>query len=351
MQFSLLGLVLACGCNVVYGIDETVLVNSNPRTLAFDNRTGKTDLVDIPIAVLLDRTRIDYTQVADPRTGLRFHDPVTDADLPFEVEVWDPAGESVVWVRVPRIAAGSSTDRIEMYFGDQAGTATAGSVWTDFQLVVHGVPGVYQHAAAALKPVAVGVASVPGAIGPAVQLADTGDHYIRYDESSALFAQWTEYTVELWLYADYASSLVLGGEPYIIDQAGSMPGGRLFQQPAVAEYVTMQIDFKYAGSLDSYVPTFVPLREWVHMLFTFDGKLLWIYRNGALSEIDVISTTTVAARPPTADLMLGDAGGGLRGMIDEVRISNRYRSGDWVDAQYRAMRGSFVSFPRPGELL
>jgi len=50
----------------------------------FDNRASTRDLVDFPVVVRLDPTRIDSDQVIDPGTDLRFHDPTTDTDLPFD---------------------------------------------------------------------------------------------------------------------------------------------------------------------------------------------------------------------------------------------------------------------------
>lgn len=344
----------ACGCNAVYGLDETRLVNDNPRTLVFDSSDINEDLVDFPVPLFLDPTLIDYTAITDPATDLRFSDPDTGADLPFEVESWESGGDSVVWVRVPQIDRDSSSDHVLMYYGPQArGSADPASVWRDYELVVHGQPGRYQSAAPDLAPQATGITSVAGAIGPAFQLGATGNHSIRYGQSSALFAGWPAFTVEMWLYADYPDSSAIGAtEPRIIEQRLPLTGGRLFDEPDVSEFVVMQIDVHFTGTAEtSYSPTFVPLRTWVHLMWTFDGRLLWIYRNGALSQIDVIASSPVQPIAPTEALTLGHPTDAIAGMLDEVRISRAYRSDAWIEAQYRAMRRNFVVFPRPGERL
>src|SRR5206468_1852640 len=69
---------------------------------------------------------------------LRFHDETTDTDLAFEIDHWDPSGESDVWVRVPLIHARSIADRVLVFYGaDAAGIDAPASVWSDYDLVFH----------------------------------------------------------------------------------------------------------------------------------------------------------------------------------------------------------------------
>lgn len=260
MSRWLLALGLAA-CNQVYGIDSTSIANDNPRTVLFDNSASPVDLVDMAVPLFLDDTRLDYSHVTDPMTDLRFHDPDTDTELPFEVEQWNPLGESVVWVRVPTIDAGSKSDRILMYFGaDAEGRADASEVWTEYELVAHGNAGQFQSAPRPVAATPTAVTSAPGAVGSAYQFG-LGEHQIEYASSRDLLSG-TAFTAEMWLYADYANSAALNGEPGIIDLRMPLTGGRLFDIPEVAEFVVMQIDVHFAGDI-SYSPTFVPLRKWV----------------------------------------------------------------------------------------
>src|SRR4029077_6186856 len=67
-------------------------------------------------------------------------------ELPFEIDQWNPAGESLVWVQVPSLTA--STDYITALWGNTADSAmppcnTNGAAWStlsgsnDFLLVYH----------------------------------------------------------------------------------------------------------------------------------------------------------------------------------------------------------------------
>ncbi|HSD89790.1 MAG TPA: DUF2341 domain-containing protein [Kofleriaceae bacterium] len=337
----------ACGCNGVFGLEPTELVSINPRTILFDNRASKSDLVDFPVPIRIDPTRVVYQDIVDPRTDLRFHDPRTDADLPFEIERWVPDGESIVWVKVPRITAGSSTDSIAMHYGAEAhGTEAPGDVWTEFGLVVHGKAGTYQSAAGPIVGTATGVMATDGPIGSAMKFGGTGEHRIAFSNSRPLIGGATQFTMELWLYADYENATAMGGEPRIIEQYNPLMGGRLFKWNGVEPVAAFQVDINLTTATN-YTPTLVPFRKWTQLTFTFDGQLLWIYRNGALADIGLDGTGPMLAAA-TEDLDLGDVSRALEGMLDEVRLCRFYRTDDWVQAQYLAMTGGFISFATPG---
>ena len=70
------------------------------RRLVLDNSASTADFLDFPVLVTLDATKIDYSLIADPAKDLRFED-ATQAPIAHEIEHWNPAGESIVWIRVP----------------------------------------------------------------------------------------------------------------------------------------------------------------------------------------------------------------------------------------------------------
>src|SRR5262249_15113409 len=76
------------------------------RKISFDNTTNAEDLVDFPVLVELDSSRIDYAQTLPGGRDLRFADRAGHL-LSYEIEAWNPTGVSTVWVRVPLIHANS----------------------------------------------------------------------------------------------------------------------------------------------------------------------------------------------------------------------------------------------------
>ena len=88
-----------------------------------------------------------YGQLASPVGGdLRFTDASGTNQIPHEIDEWNPAGTSSVWVQVPSL--GSTNDYIWAYWGNPAVTTplawcTNGTVWlplgssTPYDVVYH----------------------------------------------------------------------------------------------------------------------------------------------------------------------------------------------------------------------
>ena len=62
------------------------------RTLTLDNTASAEDLIDFPILVMLDATRIDYAATQPNGEDLRFVDADGTTVLSHEIVTWDPAG-------------------------------------------------------------------------------------------------------------------------------------------------------------------------------------------------------------------------------------------------------------------
>lgn len=340
--------VALAGCNFLLDLDETRLGADSPQLLIFDNSASATDLIDFPVMVV-PPDAVDLSSVGDPAVNIRFIDPATGLGLPFDIERFDPAGESVFWVRVPKITARSTTEHIEMHFGPEIFGTRDPAVWTpEFDLVVHGavggeVPNVAQ--AAYLGTADDPVTSAPGAIGDAVAMPN----YIVFENSGALLGDWDRWTLELWLYADYESFPPLlpntnAIELSVLDRGGALNLGRLIQYQ-VPDILRLQIDTHYTAG-DLFLSTFVQLRRWIYVVFTFDGQAQWVYRDGAFADVDgFASTTTARLDPGTQNFSLGNQNrNNMQGRLDELRISHVARNADWVNAQFLSMTKRFVKF-------
>ncbi len=90
--------------------------------LYFKNIYQTGDLFDFPVMVKLDPTRIDYSKVGRSNGGdLRFFDS-DGSSLYYEIDDWNTAGDSVIWVRVPKVDKSSNTDYIYMDYGNPCTT-------------------------------------------------------------------------------------------------------------------------------------------------------------------------------------------------------------------------------------
>ena len=166
----------------VVGLPATFLNSAsyNHTKITFGGYTNDEALLDFPALVRLGANipGFSYSQFDSPANGadLRF----TDADgreLPYQIDTWNPSGNSFVWVQVPEIA--TNTDYINACWGNPADSTiqpwtTNGAVWmtlddsNEFVLVYHLGQSGFPIADGTLKyPVNSGVApaSTAGIVG------------------------------------------------------------------------------------------------------------------------------------------------------------------------------------------
>lgn len=94
--------------------------------IAFPGSTNSETLPNIPLLVRLDATHVpsfSHSQLAFTNgADLRFTDSSGTTELAYEIEKWDPAGTSLVWVQVPSLTKSTS---ILAFWGNPAATASA----------------------------------------------------------------------------------------------------------------------------------------------------------------------------------------------------------------------------------
>ncbi|HWI55761.1 MAG TPA: DUF2341 domain-containing protein, partial [Bacillota bacterium] len=123
--------------------------NYNRMQITFSGYTNGVSLTNFPVLVRLSTNipGFSYAGFVWPSNGadLRFTS-AKGMELPFEIDQWNPAGESQIWVQVPLLA--STNDSITAYWGNAADSAmqpcnTNGAVWStlsgsnNFLLVYH----------------------------------------------------------------------------------------------------------------------------------------------------------------------------------------------------------------------
>ncbi len=139
-------------------------------------KIGETAWADFPVLVRLPVEASALLHQSANGTDLFFTDE-NDASLPFEVDTFDPAGETLVWVKVPSL---SSATELTVYFGGAANVDNdPTAVWTNYAGVWHmnEASGTVADAtgnglgASPAKSSAVSVAQAAGAVGTARQTA------------------------------------------------------------------------------------------------------------------------------------------------------------------------------------
>ncbi len=87
------------------------------QKLTVDNSVQTENLADFAVLVKLNSDNIDYAQTQGNGRDLRFFDADGTA-LAHEIEEWNEAGDSYVWVSGAQIDSSSSTEFIWMYYGN-----------------------------------------------------------------------------------------------------------------------------------------------------------------------------------------------------------------------------------------
>ncbi|MEZ6056154.1 MAG: DUF2341 domain-containing protein [Planctomycetaceae bacterium] len=358
-----------------YTINEDTTLNTHPgdwldvnwparRRLTFDNSSRTETLVDFPVLVELDSSRIDYSIMKGDGTDLRF----TDANgnlLAYEIDVWNPAGESYVWVKVPTIAAGTADASIWMYYGNTAAASgeNATGVWSNgYEAVYHleedpvASGGTFDESTGRLVD-ATNISSVnaAGYIGQGQQFnlgtaIDLGDNLPLLQGVSGA-------TISAWINPDTVSGnqVVIG----IADNVALFPDLSKFSIEILNGRIQV-IGMDSDDSLFSYAQVDSPSA----VLVAGEWQLVSATLNYAAGEIDIylngvnVGHFTGQFNRPTSDTVDvdraaigaedGGSGSHFDGLIDDVQVSGVTRSASWIAAQYANQTGQFISFS--GEL-
>ncbi|NIV48139.1 MAG: DUF2341 domain-containing protein, partial [Gammaproteobacteria bacterium] len=308
------------------------------RALVIDNSAQSQGLVDFPVLIRLDATRIDYGLTQPGGLDLRF----TDAGgtlLSHEVEHWDPGGESVVWVRVPLIPGGSTTETLFMYYDNPAATNAEdpAGVWSNgYAAVWHLHDDLLDSTPNANDGTNQGSTDTLGQIGDG-QFFDGASH-IDMGSSPSLELTGT-LTLEAWVAISNPESAVYSR---VLSKKGAWNAGAGYnlEYRASTNWVTSLgsgSNWARADSVDLDT-------NWHYLSTTFSGTTGTIYVDGVDRTTDS-TVTPVAAN--TQPLLLGRLSGGgshWSGALDEIRISNVVRSPDWTAAQYLSMTDTFLAF-------
>ncbi|MGH7410861.1 MAG: DUF2341 domain-containing protein, partial [Candidatus Methylomirabilis sp.] len=332
------------------------------RKLTFNNSGQAENLVDFPVLVVLNSSRIDYSQTQNQGQDLRFTDADGTTLLAHEIEKWDEAGTSYVWVKVPQIDGSSTTDHIWMFYGNP--TAPDGqnptAVWSN------GFIGVWH-----LKENPAGTApqmkdstsyarhgtsggsmtstdQVPGKIAGSLDLDGTDDYV------SGLVNPTGQFTVSVWFYSRGAQNTQ---DPSGIESAGSFlsseeTGGthtydwRVYL-PAT-DKVTARWDTATANNVSIATVSTISHNQWIHAVAVQEASTFRIYLNG----VQNVSSAMTAHLSGTIAGVMGRTYVGTSssynqyydGLLDELRVSNVARSANWIKAQYLSMTDTFITY-------
>ena len=324
-------------------------------SVAFPGVEEGATLENFPVLVKVSEAGIPGFHYADcakeDGADLRFSD-ANGTLLPCEVEVWNPEGESLVWVKVPSLAKGT---RITCYYGwNLAPAVEATEVWDANYLAVWHMDAASDSLSqpdATANNRTVTLPSddadnvnpgVVGIVGAAADFGHRADGKGNYGRSNAdgTFDGLTTATFEFWTKQEVTPT---NNNSYVIycGQASPTVNAYSLYQPkggsTAAAYYTDARKYVWGGSAAT------PLGSWNHHAFRYDGingKTSYIQNNVSKYDEPKPDANGHTIDAVKNQLCIGSfttiytANANYMGKLDEVRISNVVRSDAWILATH-----------------
>jgi biopolymer transport protein ExbB len=264
----------------------------------------------------------DFRVIAsDDKTPLKFH-----------VERFDAQNQmAFIWVRIPKLAGGASSEKIFLYYGNPKAAAAgdaAGTYDANQALVYHfdSADSVADATSFANKPSAVGAElSSASLIGGGAKFY--GQTTITVPASASLRLNPQQgMSMSAWVRMDeaqqdsYVAALEDHGNALTLGTNGRSAVAQLLRGGAVVAT---------AQSTEQLL-----VAHWHHLAAIYKSGRLSLFVDG----VEIVSTPAETTEIAGTLTLGGSATGGHRfvGEVDEVQVANTPRSGDWLLASVRS---------------
>jgi hypothetical protein len=317
------------------------------KRLNFTNAWNSENLVNFPVLVKLNSSRINYSSTG--ATDIRFYDSDGTTLLPKETERWNFSGDSYLWVKVPQINANTNADYIYAYYGcSDVNANDKYNVWdSNFKMVQH----LGETSGTHYDSTTYGANGTP--YGGVVQgnlsgkinggnVQDGEDDYVQISSGPVMLTG--NFTLEAW--AQYRGINTGGGNPQTVIGSTIDCGG-----PSITEDWSTLAFYIPIDSVSAIYPTTIAniKDKWTHFVYVKENNTIKAYVNGALNgsqthnNISIMNLTSSTWR-------IGYHGGcsgtvkPFNGTLDEIRISNISRTAGWVNATYLTEADGFIAY-------
>jgi hypothetical protein len=260
-----------------------------------------------------------------------------DTELAFDVVTFtqnnDPAlGKAEIWVKVPSISSSSNTDIFIWYKASStkslpAASAATGSesVWTNYLGVYHlkESSGTYYDSTGNSNDSTAGSASqVDARIGKGQDFSGAQSAGIDLPGINS-----SQITVQTWIRFDRA-----GSWEYSINR-DDRSSNRFWCLGKNASNAVQVYAFNAAGGYAGPGGGTLSVDTWYLLAFTYDGTYVKAWLDGA--QVGSDSSLSDLKSSGTQKIELGfQTSNPLDGKVDEARIYNAARSGDWLHTEY-----------------
>ena len=313
------------------------------------------NVVNFPVLIRLYSTDLDFSQVKPGGGDVRFANS-NNVSLPYEIERWDATGGvAEIWVKIDTVLGNSSSQYIVFYWGNATAASTSNSMAVfdtsnGFQGVWHMAQATGASVADATPnhfngtPYNLPAASVvPGYIGMARQF-DGQSSYITMPGTAtgALdFPKNATYCVSAWVSAD-----TLNGRYRIIASKGNKQYNLQIKNTDEWEFAEFRdTPQDSVGWEETTTPA--AMDAWTYVVGMRVGAMQYLYVNGNCVDSSITlfalkASDSLRQRDETNNFTIGKLPAlqsyFFAGIIDEVRVSSRALSADWIRLCYMNQR-------------
>lgn len=303
------------------------------------NKLNTEPISDLPVPVRLDGSALALGGISDPATQLVFTDGMTT--LPYDVELWDPAAISIVWILIPMLP---QTETATVTLSVAPEPHAVGNMWPGYALVSHFQPvgrqAIDSSPGGHLAATPDGTADFgSGLVGSGVAFtADDGS--LQFGNTGDLFASWTKATVDFWIHPDYTNATPIGSDVGTVIAADGSLDLVDFTNAQDATDSDVAVTLGMFGTASTFS---LPSHAWSHLVVSYDGGGVSVFVNGK-----VVTTPLAGATLTGSTFTLGRSTNNfLIGTIDELRIGSAGTTLPFVQAEEAAAGNTFVTVTTP----
>jgi hypothetical protein len=327
--------------------------------LFFNNSVSSESFVDFPVLLHLTAKNFNFSLANSHDYTLRFIDSDNMTELSYEIDYWNQTAEDAyIWIKVPKIDAGSTSDHIYMYFDNTTSNyhQNIEEVWDSNFIMVQHLNEVYNktfYDSTINNNEGILVNSnshsylIRGKIGGA--LSFNGNNYINVSHNNSLY---NSVTFEALINPNKYQYSEIGGHIIVTKHVSWQQGLYI----VYSKNPNLFYAIFYDGITNSIAEWNIPeYNAWYYVVAVFEDNTSKLYVNGQL----MAQGNTITAYKGNNNEPIRIGGGILNryanAIIDEVRISNISRSANWINAQYLSLTNQFIqvgfdsSTPKPSE--
>ena len=332
--------------------------------VTFPGYTASGTLDNFPVLVRLTETvgGFSYDDASADGSDIRF--ALEDGTvLPSEVALWNPDGESLVWVGVPSLSSGAS---VWLYWGKThsfPASQTDGSVWTDagYFAVWHmdeavGATTTADSAGGTFDGTHVGTTpGQEGKVGRGVLISNGGwnDAADRGKgiTTAAYAGKGNVFTLTSWL--KYKSGQNPGTDRLISSKSAHTD--TTGWEVSFQRYSPRRIDIRGSssasaiGSYDLFPNNW--MGAWQHLGVVFNGGNVAVFLNGAYKTYGSTAALVDCDRVLTIGANVGFGEDSFKGTLDEMRLRQGRSTDAWIAAEYASVNDASFAAVGAKELL